>query len=81
MADWHSTEHMEMRSQLMSLAFRFGKHLYSYQGVRNYKDRFSPVWNPIYVAWPADRPLGTVLSDIAQIIGSSDIDPKSKLLK
>lgn len=81
MADWHSAEHIEMRSQLMSLAFRFGKHFYSYQGVRNYKDRFSPVWNPIYVASPADRPLDTVLSDIAQIIGSSDIEPKSKLLK
>ncbi len=79
-ADWHSEDHIEMRSQLMSLAFRFGRHFYSYQGLRNYKDRFSPVWNPVYVAWPVDRPLDTVLSDIAQLIGSTDIEPKKKIL-
>lgn len=80
MADWHSDDHIQMRSQLMSLAFRFGQHFYSYQGLRNYKDRFRPVWRPVYVAWPPDKPLDTVLSDIAQLIGSSDIEPKRKIL-
>ncbi|MDG2013630.1 MAG: hypothetical protein P8J33_09000, partial [Pirellulaceae bacterium] len=59
---------------------RFGRHFYSYQGLRNYKDRFSPVWHPIYVAWPPDRTLEVVLSDIAQLIGSSDTEPKKKIL-
>ena len=80
LADWHSDDHIEMRSQLMSLAFRFGRHFYSYQGLRNYKDRFDPVWNPVYVAWPRDRQLDTVLSDIAQLIGSSDTEPRKKIL-
>ena len=75
MANWHSDDHIEKRSQLMSLGFRFGRHFYSYQGLRNYKDRFNPVWRPVYVAWPADKPLDVVLADIAQIIGSSDTRP------
>jgi phosphatidylglycerol lysyltransferase len=80
LADWHSDDHIQMRSQLMSLAFRFGRHFYSYQGLRNYKDRFQPVWNPVYVAWPPDKPLETVLSDISRLIGSSDTEPKKKIL-
>ena len=75
MANWHSDDHIEKRSQLMSLGFRFGRHFYSYQGLRNYKDRFNPVWRPVYVAWPPDKPLDVVLADIAQIIGSSDTRP------
>ena len=80
LANWHSDDHIQMRSQLMSLAFRFGRHFYSYQGLRNYKDRFNPVWWPVYVAWPGDRPLDIVLSDIAQLIGSSDTEPRKTIL-
>jgi len=80
LADWHSDDHIQMRSQLMSLTFQFGRHFYSYQGLRNYKDRFHPVWRPVYVAWPPDKPLASVLSDIAQLIGSSDTEPKKRIL-
>ncbi|MGI9516754.1 MAG: phosphatidylglycerol lysyltransferase domain-containing protein, partial [Pirellulaceae bacterium] len=76
LAEWHSEQHQEVNSYLMSLAFRHGRHFYSYQGLRNYKERFNPVWRPVYVAWPSERPLATVLSDIATAIGTRAPAPK-----
>ena len=80
-ANWHSDQHIRMRSQLMSLAFRFARHFFSYQGLRNYKDRFQPLWRPVYVACPPDKPLETVLSDVAHLIGSSETAPRKRMLK
>ena len=72
LAEWHSKVHQTVRAQLMSIAFRMGQHFYSYQGLRNYLERFSPMWQPLFLACPADRPLGTVLSDIADLIGCGE---------
>ncbi len=72
LAEWHSGKHQAVRAQLMSIAFRMSRHFYSYQGLRNYLERFSPMWQPLFLASQAERPLGTVLSDIAGIIGSGE---------
>ena len=32
--------------------FRQGEHFYNFQGVRQYKDKFDPVWEPRYLASP-----------------------------
>jgi len=47
--------------RLAHLFFRHGEHWYNYQGLRRYKEKFDPVWEPRYMAYPKpwDWPLAT----------------------
>jgi len=56
-------------SRLGSLVFRHGEHFYNFQGLRQYKDKFEPVWEPRYLACPGGLTLPRVLGDIAALIG------------
>lgn len=38
--------------RLASLLFRHGEQWYNYQGLRRYKEKFHPVWEPRYMAYP-----------------------------
>jgi len=38
--------------RLANLFFRHGGHWYNYQGLRRYKEKFDPVWEPRYMAYP-----------------------------
>lgn len=37
-------------NQLGALLFRHGEHFYNFQGLRAFKDKFDPVWEPRYLA-------------------------------
>jgi phosphatidylglycerol lysyltransferase len=56
-------------SRLGALVFRHGEHFYNFQGLRQYKDKFDPVWEPRYLACPGGLALPLVLADIATLIG------------
>lgn len=55
-------------SRLGALVFRHGEHFYNFQGLRQYKDKFDPVWEPRYLACPGGIALPLVLADIAALI-------------
>ncbi|HYU35043.1 MAG TPA: phosphatidylglycerol lysyltransferase domain-containing protein, partial [Thermoanaerobaculia bacterium] len=46
-----------------------GEHFYNFQGLREYKEKFDPVWEPRYLACPGGLMLPRVLTDIAALIG------------
>ncbi|MFT5515921.1 MAG: phosphatidylglycerol lysyltransferase [Rhodothermales bacterium] len=51
------------------LLFRHGEHFYNFQGLRNYKEKFDPVWKPRYLAVPRGRlDLAGALMDVATLI-------------
>jgi phosphatidylglycerol lysyltransferase len=56
-------------SRLGALVFRHGEHFYNFQGLRHYKDKFEPVWEPRYLACPGGLAFPRVLADIAALIG------------
>jgi phosphatidylglycerol lysyltransferase len=56
-------------SRLGSLVYRHGEHFYNFQGLRAYKDKFDPVWEPRYLACPGGLAFPLVLADIAALIG------------
>ena len=39
-------------NRLGALLFRHGEHFYNFQGLRAFKDKFDPVWEPRYLAAP-----------------------------
>jgi phosphatidylglycerol lysyltransferase len=58
-------------SRLGALVFRHGEQLYNFQGLRQYKAKFDPVWEPRYLACPGGLGglvLPRVLGDVAALI-------------
>jgi phosphatidylglycerol lysyltransferase len=51
-----------------ALLFRFGENFYNFQGLRAFKDKFDPVWEPRYLAAPRGLALPFILTDIAALI-------------
>jgi phosphatidylglycerol lysyltransferase len=55
-------------NKVASLAFRHGEHFYNFEGLRKYKNKFDPVWEPRFIASPGGFALPIVLADIATTI-------------
>lgn len=52
-----------------NLFFRYGEEFYNFEGLRRYKEKFRPVWEPRYLAAPGGLGLPRILADITSLIG------------
>ncbi|HTN75044.1 MAG TPA: bifunctional lysylphosphatidylglycerol flippase/synthetase MprF [Pirellulaceae bacterium] len=50
------------------LLFRHGENFYNFEGLRDYKDKFDPVWRPKYLASPGGWALPIILANVATLI-------------
>ena len=55
-------------SRAGAFLFRQGEHFYNFQGVRQYKDKFDPVWEPRYLASPGGLALPRILANVAALV-------------
>jgi len=51
-----------------SFVFRHGEHFYNFDGLRKYKEKFHPVWEPKYLAARGGLTLPRTLLDISTLI-------------
>ena len=51
-------------SRVGRLLFERGEELYNFRGVRRYKDKYDPVWQPRYIAAPHKWSIPLLLADI-----------------
>ncbi len=51
-----------------ALLFRQGEQFYNFQGLRQYKEKFDPEWEPRYLATPAGIVLPRVLANLAVLV-------------
>jgi phosphatidylglycerol lysyltransferase len=51
-----------------AMLYRHGEHFYNFQGLRQYKEKFDPVWRPRYLASPAGLALPRILTNVASLI-------------
>ncbi|MGA2171683.1 MAG: bifunctional lysylphosphatidylglycerol flippase/synthetase MprF [Sedimentisphaerales bacterium] len=58
--------------------FRHGEHFYNFQGLRQYKEKFNPVWEPKYLATRGGLALPQVLANVASLISGG---PKGVVTK
>lgn len=48
--------------------YRHGESFYNFEGLRRYKEKFSPVWEPRYLASPGGLQLARALYDVSTLI-------------
>jgi phosphatidylglycerol lysyltransferase len=60
-------------SRVGAVVFRHGEHFYNFQGLRQYKQKFDPVWEPRYLASPGGFALPRILSNVASLIAGGAI--------
>ncbi len=51
-----------------SVVFRHGEHFYNFEGLRAYKQKFHPEWEPRYLACPGGLSLPRILLNVASLI-------------
>lgn len=61
--------------KLANLVFRYGGHFYGFEGLRRYKEKFFPEWQPRYLAYPASVSLPVLLVDLVILVSRR---PKSR---
>ena len=54
--------------------YRHGEALYGFEGLRGYKDKFAPVWEPRFIAGPDGVGMARALIDLQTLVGGG---PKS----
>ena len=60
--------HAPLWNRLGALIYRHGEHFYNFQGLREYKEKFNPLWEPRYLALPGGIALPRVLANLATLI-------------
>ena len=51
-----------------SFIYRHGEDFYNFEGLRAYKDKFEPVWEPRYIASPAGLQFPLIITNITALI-------------
>jgi phosphatidylglycerol lysyltransferase len=51
-----------------ALLFSRGEPFYNFQGLRQYKEKFDPIWEPRYLASPGGMVLPRILTNVASLI-------------
>ncbi len=57
-----------LAARLGALVFRHGEHFYNFQGLKAYKEKFDPVWEPRYLASPGGLALPRIVGNITTLI-------------
>ena len=55
-------------NRLGAFLYEHGEAVYSFQGLRAFKDKFNPVWEPRYLAYPGGLRLPRILADTSALI-------------
>jgi phosphatidylglycerol lysyltransferase len=51
-----------------ALLYQHGEHFYNFKGLRAYKEKFDPVWEPRYLASPGGLALPRIMANLATLI-------------
>jgi len=71
MAPFTGIENKELASPWNRMAVfiaRHGEHFYNFHGLRQYKEKFRPVWTPKYLAAPGGFALPRVIANVTTLI-------------
>ena len=55
-------------NRLGSFLYEHGDAVYNFQGLRAYKDKFDPIWEPRYLAYPGGLRLPRIMADVSALV-------------
>lgn len=55
-------------TRLGHFLYQQGETFYNFQGLRAYKEKFHPVWEPRYLAYPGGLALARILADVSALV-------------
>ena len=55
-------------NRLGGFLYRHGESVYHFQGLRAYKEKFDPTWEPHYLAYPGGMKLPRILADVSALV-------------
>ena len=55
-------------NRIGAFIYEHGESLYNFQGLRAYKEKFNPVWEPRYLACPGGLRLPRILADVSALV-------------
>lgn len=57
-----------MWNRLGALVYRHGEHFYHFRGLRQYKEKFDPEWEPRYLAAPGGLAIPRILANVTGLV-------------
>ena len=57
-----------LRARVGAFLYKHGQAMYNFQGLRAYKDKFNPQWDPHYLAYPGGLSLPRILADVSALV-------------
>ena len=55
-------------TRLGAFFYEHGEAVYNFQGLRAYKEKFDPVWEPHYLAYPGGLRLPRIMADVSALV-------------
>ena len=55
-------------NRLGAFLYEHGESVYNFQGLRAYKDKFNPIWEPHYLAYPGGLRLPRIMADVSALV-------------
>ena len=62
------TARAPLRVKIASYLYRYGELFYNFKGLRSYKAKFDPIWEPRYLTYPGGLSLPFVMLDVSALI-------------
>jgi phosphatidylglycerol lysyltransferase len=60
-------------TRIGALLYHYGEHFYNFRGLRRYKEKFDPVWEPRYLAAPRGLTLPRVLTNVTTLVAGGAV--------
>jgi len=64
--------------RIAAFVARNGERFYGFKGLRTYKEKFNPIWEPRYLACPGGWALPQILLDVTSLISGGPVKTLSK---
>jgi phosphatidylglycerol lysyltransferase len=65
-------------TRFAAFVYRHGENFYNFQGLRQYKEKFHPVWEPRYLASPGGLALPRIVANLTALISGGPRAPAAR---
>ena len=61
-------------NRLGAFLYEHAESVYGFQGLRAYKEKFNPAWEPQYLAYPGGMRLPRIMADVSALIAGGYLE-------